>query len=114
MASARRGASGMDAARGLGVPAIKGQGWPLYAGPKSADGVREVERSETRMQGQAFLLTFFGAGRPAFGKSESPRGAKPMPPPAGPIECEREAKASEAQCNATSAGRAEESAASYA
>ena len=62
----------MDAARGLGVPAIKGHGWPLYAGPRSADGVREVERSETRMQGQAFLLTFF-----ATEKSESPSRANP-------------------------------------
>ena len=61
----------MDAARG-----VKGQGWPLYAGPRSADGVREVERSETRMQGQAFLLTFF-----ATEKSESPSRAKPMPKP---------------------------------
>ncbi len=71
MESAWRGASGMDAARG-----VKGQGWPLYAGPRSTDGMREVERSETRMQGQAFLLTFF-----AFEKSESPSRAKPMPQP---------------------------------
>jgi len=85
----------MDAARGLGVPAIKGHGWPLYAGPRSADGVREVSRSETRMQGQAFLLTFS-----AFGKSESPSRAKPMLPPDGPVECERGAKASEAPCKA--------------
>ena len=54
MESTRRGASGMDAARG-----VKGQGWPLYAGPRSGDGMREVERSETRMQGQDFLLTFW-------------------------------------------------------
>ena len=67
MESARRGASGMDAARG-----VKGQGWPLYAGPRSVDGMRGVERSETRMQGQAFLVTFS-----AFGKSDSPSRAKP-------------------------------------
>ena len=67
MESARRGASGMDAARG-----VKGQGWPLYAGPRSGDGMREVERSETRMQGQAFLVTFS-----ASGKSDSPSRAKP-------------------------------------
>ena len=67
MESERRGASGMDAARG-----VKGQGWPLYAGPRSVDGMKEVERSETRMQGQAFLLTFS-----APGKSESPSRAKP-------------------------------------
>src|SRR5690606_2087354 len=71
--SAWRGASGMDAARG-----VKGHGWPLYAGPRNVDGVREVSRSETRMQGQAFLLTFFGAGRPATEKSESPCKAKPV------------------------------------
>jgi len=41
MESARREASGMDAARG-----VKGHGWPLYAGPRSAAGMREVERSE--------------------------------------------------------------------
>ncbi|BAP77317.1 hypothetical protein MT1_0141 [Pseudomonas sp. MT-1] len=70
MESARRGASGMDAARG-----VKGQGWPLYAGPGSADGMREVERSETRMEGQAFLVTFS-----AFGKSDSPCRAKPVAP----------------------------------
>ena len=69
--SLRRGASGMDAARGLGVPAIKGHGWPLYAGPRSGDGTREVERSETRMEGQAFLPTFS-----ATGKSGSPSRAK--------------------------------------
>ena len=59
MESARRGASGMDAARG-----VKGHGWPLYAGPRSADGMREVERSETRMQGQDLLVPFGGAGHP--------------------------------------------------
>jgi len=69
--SAWRGASGMDAARG-----VKGHGRPLYAGLRNADEVREVSRSETRMQGQAFLLTFF-----AFEKSESPSRAKPMRQP---------------------------------
>ncbi len=67
MESAWRGASGMDAARG-----VKGHGRPLYAGRRSADGMREVERSETRMEGQAFLLTFL-----ATEKSESPSRAKP-------------------------------------
>ncbi len=52
--SLRRGASGMDAARG-----VKGHGWPLYAGPRSDDGTREVERSETRMAGaKRFWLLF--------------------------------------------------------
>ena len=68
MESRRRGASGMDAAR-----AVKGQGWPLRGDPRSRDGMRGVSRSETRMQGQAFLLTFS-----AFGKSESPSRAKPV------------------------------------
>ena len=79
MESLRRGASGMDAAR-----AVKGHGWPLRGDPRSGDGVREVSRSETRMQGQAFLVTFS-----AFGKSDSPSRAKPMPqpaPPSGPLQ----------------------------
>ena len=80
MESLRRGASGMDAAR-----AVKGHGWPLRGDPRSSDGVRGVERSEPRMQGQAFLLTFFGAGHPATEKSESPSRAKPMPRPTPPI-----------------------------
>ncbi len=36
----------MDAARELGIPPVKGHGWPLYAGSRSGDGVRKVERSE--------------------------------------------------------------------
>ncbi|AHL77621.1 hypothetical protein CH92_07285 [Stutzerimonas stutzeri] len=67
MESLRRGASGMDAAR-----AVKGHGWPLRGDPRSGDGVRDVERSEIRMQGQDFLVTFS-----AFGKSDSPSRAKP-------------------------------------
>ncbi|ANF25178.1 hypothetical protein PS273GM_08430 [Stutzerimonas stutzeri] len=70
MESLRRGASGMDAAR-----AVKGHGWPLRGDPRSSDGMREVERSETRMEGQAFLVTFS-----AFGKSDSPCRAKPVAP----------------------------------
>jgi hypothetical protein len=50
-----KGASRMDAARG-----VKGQGWPLYAGPWSNDGTREVERSETRMQGARPFGYFWG------------------------------------------------------
>jgi hypothetical protein len=53
--SLRRGLSGMDAAR-----AAMGQGWPFAAGPRSDDGVREVERSETRMQGQRPFGSFWG------------------------------------------------------
>ena len=72
MESARRGASGMDAARG-----VKGHGWPLYAGPRSAGGMRAVERSETRMQGQDLLVPLGGAGHPATAKRDSPSRAKP-------------------------------------
>jgi len=63
-----KGLSGMDAAR-----AALGHGWPVAAGPWNVTGAREVERSETRMQGQAFLLTFL-----ATEKSESLSRAKPM------------------------------------
>ena len=76
MESAWRGASGMDAARG-----VKGHGWPLYAGPRSVDGMREVERSETRMQGQDFLVPFGGPAIRATAKRDSPSRAKPLPQP---------------------------------
>jgi len=68
MESLRRGASGMDAAR-----AVKGHGWPLRGDPRSSDGTREVERSETRMQGQDLLVPFG-----ATAKRDSPSRAKPM------------------------------------
>jgi len=77
MESTWKGVSGMDAARGLGVPAIKGHGWPLYAGPRNVDGMREVERSETRMQGQDFLVPFGGPAIRATAKRNSPSRAKP-------------------------------------
>ncbi|PNF71243.1 hypothetical protein CXK96_18240 [Stutzerimonas stutzeri] len=64
-----KGLSGMDAAR-----AAMGQGWPFAAGPWNVAGAREPRRSRGRMQGQAFLVTFS-----AFGKSDSPSRAKPMP-----------------------------------
>ncbi len=73
MESMRRGASGMDAAR-----AVKGHGWPLRGDPRSSDGTREVERSETRMQGQDLLVPLGGAGHPATAKRDSPSRAKPM------------------------------------
>ena len=66
-----KGLSGMDAAR-----AAMGQGWPFAAGPWNIIGAREPRRSRGRMQGQAFLVTFS-----AFGKSDSPSRAKPMPQP---------------------------------
>jgi hypothetical protein len=53
--SLRKGLSGMDAAR-----AAMGQGWPFAAGPWSNDGMREVERSETRMQGARLFAYFWG------------------------------------------------------
>jgi len=62
-----KGLSGMDAAR-----AAMGQGWPFTAGPWNVTGTREPRRSRGRMEGQAFLLTFF-----ATEKSESPSRAKP-------------------------------------
>ena len=87
--SAWRRASGMDAARGIKGRGRHRYGWPLYAGPRNADGAREVERSEpgtpSPVQGQAFLLTFFGAGHPASGKSESPSRAKPTLQPIRPM-----------------------------
>ena len=80
MESLRRGASGMDAAR-----AVKGHGWPLRGDPRSSDGTREVERSETRMQGQDFLVPLGGAGHPATAKRDSPSRAKPMHQPTSTI-----------------------------
>jgi len=68
-----KGLSGMDAAR-----AVKGHGWPVAAGPWNVTGAREPRRSQGRMLGQAFLLTFFGAGHPATEKSESPSRAEPL------------------------------------
>ena len=49
----RRGTSRMDAARG-----VMGQGGPMYAGPRSNTGTRDVERSETRMQGRVSFAYF--------------------------------------------------------
>ncbi len=83
-----KGFSGMDAAR-----AAMGHGWPFAAGPWSVTGVREPRRSRGRMEGQAFLLTFF-----AFEKSESPCKAKPV----GGAE---ESAASDARLRATSGGK---------
>ncbi len=68
----RRGTSGMDAARG-----VKGQGWPLYADPRSAGGRREVRErsSRTRMKERAFFcLLFFARAK----KSEAPCKAQPV------------------------------------
>jgi hypothetical protein len=88
MESLRRGASGMDAARAVKGRGRHRHGWPLRGDPRSSDGMRGVELSEpgtpSPVQGQAFLLTFFGAGHPATKKSESPSRAKPMLQPIRP------------------------------
>ena len=62
----------MDAAKGLGVPAIKGHGWPLYAGPRSSDGTRGVERSETRMVGQELIQIHQGKPHPQSHPANQP------------------------------------------
>ena len=46
-----KGASRMDAARG-----VKGQGWPLYAGPWSNDGAREPDEVGPDARGKTFCL----------------------------------------------------------
>ncbi len=71
-----KGLSGMDAAR-----AVMGQGWPFAAGPWNVTGAREVERSETRMQGRDLLVPLGGAGHPATAKRDSPSRAKPLAQP---------------------------------
>lgn len=76
--SPRKGMSRMDAAKGLGTTAIKGQGRPLYAGPWSGDGARGVERSETRMSGcPSFWLLVLAGRRAEARKSDAPEGAQP-------------------------------------
>ena len=50
-----------------------GHGWPIGADLRSGTGVREVERSETRMPGQAFCLLLRDC------KSETPNRAEWMP-----------------------------------
>ena len=81
MESAWRGVSGMDAVRGVKGRGRHRHGWPLYAGPRSADGMREVERSEpgtpSPVQGQDLLVPLGGSGHPAIAKRDSPSRAKP-------------------------------------
>ena len=73
MESLRRGASGMDAARG-----VKGHGWPLYGDPRSGGVVNEPgAKRRAGCRGKAFLVTFEGPAIRAFGKSDSPSRAKP-------------------------------------
>ncbi len=84
MESLRRGASGMDAARGLGVPPMKGHGWPLRGDPRSSDGMREVSSEANRgrlvrMEGQDLLVPFGGAAIRATAKKDSPSRAKLAP-----------------------------------
>ena len=61
----------MDAAR-----AAMGQGRPFAAGPRSDDGVREIERSETRMVGPRPFGSFWGVCQKELargGETERPR-----------------------------------------
>ena len=55
MEVSRSGSTGMDAGR-----AVLGQGWPITACPRSGTGVRELERSESRTQGQGLFAYFYG------------------------------------------------------
>lgn len=67
-----RGASRMDAARG-----VKGHGRPLYAGPRSGAGARAVwaRSAQTRMSGcPSSCLLLLGQAR----RSEAPGGAQPL------------------------------------
>ncbi len=57
----------MDAAKGLGATAIKGQGRPLYADPRSNDSVHELCRRQGRMSGLDLL-----APLGAIAKRDSP------------------------------------------
>ncbi|BAN50085.1 hypothetical protein PCA10_43530 [Metapseudomonas resinovorans NBRC 106553] len=72
--SLQRGASGMDAAR-----AAQGHGWPFAAAPRRKDGARGVWRSQTRMVGQALLVTSGWFGTPTTARSDSPGRAKQKP-----------------------------------
>ena len=83
MESSWKGLSGMDAAR-----ATMGQGWPFGAGPWSNDGVRKVERSETRMAGASPFGSFW-RGRPS---GRLPKGTRP----AGRNQCFNKPKKSAA------------------
>ncbi|HCG39078.1 MAG TPA: hypothetical protein DEW09_08385 [Pseudomonas sp.] len=61
-------------------PPDKGPWRALVRRPSERRRSERTRREATgRMQGQAFLLTFFGAVRPAIEKSESPSRAKPEP-----------------------------------
>ena len=102
----------------------EGHGWPFVACPWNGTGAREPRRSRGRMQGQAFLLTFF-----ATEKSEAPCKAQSVvraEESAASKTPDREAKKQKlrpqagsygasqhsAPCKAQSVVRAEESAAS--
>ena len=64
----RRGTSRMDAARG-----VMGQGGPMYAGPRSNTGTRDVERSGTRMQGRVSFAYFSLHGQRKVSKRNTSR-----------------------------------------
>src|SRR5690606_11708395 len=58
--------------------ALSGQGRPVNAGPSERRWSEGTRRSAPgRIEGQALLVIFAGAGHPATGKSNSPGRAKP-------------------------------------
>src|SRR5690606_7449900 len=58
--------------------ALSGQGRPVNAGPSEQRWSEGTRRSAPgRIEGQALLVIFVGAGHPATGKSNSPGRAKP-------------------------------------
>ncbi len=53
-----------------------GQGWPFAAGPWSDDGVREVWRSQTRMQGHRPFGSFWGVCQKGLAREGETRANK--------------------------------------
>ena len=70
MESLRRGASGMDAARG-----VKGHGWPLYAGPGATmeRGKWSAARPGWRGKTFWFLLGRLPKGTRPAGRNQAPK-----------------------------------------
>jgi hypothetical protein len=62
----------MDATRGLGTTAIKGQGRPFIAGPSNNDGAREPDEVGPDARGKNFCLLLAGPAIRAFAKSDPP------------------------------------------
>src|SRR5690606_27280198 len=61
--------------------ALSGHGRPVNAGPSERRWSEGTRRGYApgRIEGQALLVIFAGAGHPAIGKSNSPGRAKPSP-----------------------------------